>query len=127
MTKSSTRPARHDEGFTLIEILIAIVVVGILSAVAVVGISSLTSKGNNSACTASADAAKAATVVYYASNNKYPITLDLLTTGAAAPLVLPTGVTVATGAKVTAGATWTLTMNVDGTNPLTVPPTFACS
>ena len=36
---------REDKGFTLIEILIAIVLVGILSAVAVVGISNLVSKG----------------------------------------------------------------------------------
>ncbi len=36
---------QDDKGFTLIEILIAIVLVGILSAVAVVGISNLVSKG----------------------------------------------------------------------------------
>ena len=51
---------KDDKGFTLIEILIAIVLVGILSAVAVVGISNLVSKGTASACTASNDAAKAA-------------------------------------------------------------------
>ena len=39
---------QEDKGFTLIEILIAIVLVGILSAVAVVGISSLVSKGSAS-------------------------------------------------------------------------------
>ena len=50
---------QDDKGFTLIEILIAIVLVGILSAVAVVGISNLVSKGSTSACAASADAAKA--------------------------------------------------------------------
>ena len=38
---------REDKGFTLIEILIAIVLVGILSAVAVVGISNLVSKGGD--------------------------------------------------------------------------------
>jgi len=43
---------QDDKGFTLIEILIAIVLVGILSAVAVVGISNLVSKGGSSACTA---------------------------------------------------------------------------
>ena len=57
---------REDKGFTLIEILIAIVLVGILSAVAVVGISNLVSKGTASACTASKDAAKAASAVYFA-------------------------------------------------------------
>ena len=66
---------QEDEGFTLIEILIAIVLVGILSAVAVVGISSLVSKGSSSACEASMDAAKAASAVYFTSNaNAYPAT-----------------------------------------------------
>ena len=52
---------RDDRGFTLVEILIAIVLVGILSAVVVVGIGNLTSQGSSSACKASADASRAAT------------------------------------------------------------------
>ncbi len=40
---------QDEKGFTLIEILIAIVLVGILSAVAVVGISNLVSRGGTSA------------------------------------------------------------------------------
>ena len=62
----------EDRGFTLIEILIAIVLVGILSAVAVVGISNLVSKGSKSACGASADAAKAASQVYPRQQRGYP-------------------------------------------------------
>ena len=116
---------RADGGFTLVEILIAIVLVGILSAVVVVGISSLTSKGNSSACAASLDAAKAGTVVYYASNsNVYPPTIKVMvTTGA---LTLPSGVTIdATGLIASQGTNWKLTMT-PGT--LVAPlPTFLCS
>ncbi len=43
--KSQGDGRQDDKGFTLIEILIAIVLVGILSAVAVIGISNLVSKG----------------------------------------------------------------------------------
>ncbi|MGZ4762849.1 MAG: type II secretion system protein, partial [Ilumatobacteraceae bacterium] len=44
-----------DKGFTLIEILIAIVLIGILSAVAVVGISNLVGKGSSASCNATKD------------------------------------------------------------------------
>ncbi len=79
--QDATDLASRDAGFTLVEIVIAIVLVGILSAVAVVGIGSLTDKGNDSACEASLDAAKAAAVVHLASTNSYPATLTAMTTG----------------------------------------------
>jgi type IV pilus assembly protein PilA len=128
---------QKDKGFTLVEILIAIVVVGILAAVVVVGISSLTSKGNATACTASKDAAIAGSTTYYAVTGSYPATLTALTspigsgaTASPAPLVLPSNVTVVTAAgatkdMATTGATWTLTMTTAGTS--TTPPVFACS
>jgi prepilin-type N-terminal cleavage/methylation domain-containing protein len=122
---------RPDGGFTLVEILIAMVLIGILSAVVVVGISNLTSKGSSSACAASADAAKAGAIVYYSThNNTYPATLtDLVTpvtTGTTIPaaLVLPSGVTASSLAMVTSGASWTLTMTPGVAG---AAPTFACT
>jgi type IV pilus assembly protein PilA len=126
---------KDNKGFTLIEILIAIVLVGILSAVAVVGISSLVSKGSSSACGATKDASLAASAVYFASNaNTYPTTFTQLTTATAAvvgppaipaipaPLTAPAGSTVAS-TTITNG--WVLTLT-PGT--ATAPaPTFACS
>jgi type IV pilus assembly protein PilA len=70
---------RDDQGFTLIELLIAIVVVGVLTAVAIVGVASLTDQGEQAACEASVDAAKAAQAVYYANNDgTWPWDLDAL-------------------------------------------------
>ena len=129
---------RRPDGFTLIEILIAIVLVGILSAVAVVGISNLVSKGSASGCKASADAAKAASAVYFASNSRYPVSLTELTavgvTGA--PMTLPVGVTVNAVTSVgpaiptgvaaglqTVGGSWWMTMTA-GANG--AAPTFDC-
>lgn len=142
--RSQGSDGRDDKGFTLVEILIAIVLIGILSAVVVVGISNLTSKGSSSACNASADAAKAGTMVYYASNsNAYPTTLAQMTTATGsgttavpAALQLPTNVAVntvaVTGTNAAAigmqasptGGAWFLTMTA-GT--LGAAPTFACS
>lgn len=132
-----TEAGGEDRGFTLVEILIAIVLVGILSAVVVVGISNLTSKGTESACSASLDAAKAGTVVYFASNSAYPTTLTQLTTATGsvpAALTLPTGYVVNTTALTTptpaaigmraVGTNWSLTMTAGTAG---AAPTFACS
>lgn len=120
---------RRDRGFTLVEILIAIVLVGILSAVAVVGISNLVSKGTSSACSATADSAKAASAVYFASNSRYPVNfLELTTAGSSgAPLTLPSNTTpspIVASTMAVANSGWTLTMTA-GT--ATVAPTFSCS
>ncbi len=116
-----------DKGFTLIEILISIVLVGILSAVAVVGISNLVSKGSDSACTATLDASKAATAVYFASNaNTYPTTFTQLTdatVAGGAALSAPSG-TVVADTTITSGTSWTLTMT-PGTGG--AAPTFSCN
>ena len=59
--------------------LISIVVVGVLTAVAIIGVASLTDQGEQSACEASVDAAKAAQAVYYANNDgQWPSDLDAL-------------------------------------------------
>ncbi len=133
-TGSEVRTER-DRGFTLVEVVIAIVLVGILSAVVVVGVGNLTSRGNTSACQASLDAARAATSVHYASNsNTWPSTFESMTTGASPALTLPTGGSfnaaaitgppaVAIGNRYTMGG-WTLTMtpSVSG-----AAPTFVCA
>ena len=120
------RQPNRDKGFTLVEILISIVLVGVLSAVVVVGVGNLTSKGTTSACAASLDAAKAGAIVYYSTNaNAYPTTLSQMTTASPAILTLPTGVTVTAPANVAAtGNGWTLTMTAGVSGN---PPTFACT
>ena len=119
-------PEHHrDEGFTLIEILIAIVLVGILSAVAVVAISNLVDRGSDSACEASKDAAVAASAVYFASNNNtYPSNFTELTGGDSPALALASGVEVGDPpTTLRSGSNWTLTMT-PGQGP--GAPSFEC-
>ncbi len=132
-SKSQGDGRQDDKGFTLIEILIAIVLVGILSAVAVVGISNLVGKGGTSACQASADAGKAGSAVYFASNARYPADFLALTVDAAngPAMTLPTGVVASGGGAIVAGTlavksgtSWTLTMTAGTT---TVAPVFSCT
>jgi prepilin-type N-terminal cleavage/methylation domain-containing protein len=109
---------RDDRGFTLIEILIAIVLVGILSAVVVVGIGNLTSQGSTSACKASADASRAATTIHFTTTGSRPNTMTAMVTSGA--LTLPQGVTLDSTGLIATGDGWTLTMTPGD------PATFNC-
>lgn len=122
ITVKETSATKH-KGFTLIEVLIAIVVVGILAAVVIIGISSLTKEGGSAACTASADATKAAAVVYFSKNNTYPTTFDQMTSAVPSMLDLGSVTVDGTGKIATKGTQWTLTMSGGGATS----PGLACS
>lgn len=112
----------HDRGFTLVEILVAIVLVGIPSAVVVVGVGSLTSKGSAAACSSSLDAARAASTVHLTSTGAYPTTFTAMTTSGA--LSLPSTVSVDASGTAASGTGWTLTLS-PGTGGSA--PTFWCT
>jgi hypothetical protein len=105
-----------------VEILIAIVLVGVLAAVAVVGIGRLTQQTSAATCAQSEDASRIAAGSFYAGHLRYPTSfaeLTASTAGGDGALVLPGGVT--SGAATISGRGWVLTM-VPGT-----PPTFSCA
>lgn len=124
MTAETHSAPSSDRGFTLVEILVAIVVAGILAAVAIIGIASLTDKGGDSACEASKDAAKAASTVHYANTGTWPTTFTAMTSTTPKELEVPSGVTVNATTLVGQGSSWTLTLSPGSGS---VGPTFACS
>jgi prepilin-type N-terminal cleavage/methylation domain-containing protein len=103
-----THRSRAMRGFTLVEILISIVLVGILSAVAVVAVGRLTGEGNAAACSASADAARAAVDVHRTATGSEPRSFTDLTTSRS--LELPTGTRLDPTAKVLIADQWQLVM-----------------
>jgi prepilin-type N-terminal cleavage/methylation domain-containing protein len=110
-----------DGGFTLVELLITIVIIGILAAVVVLAIGGLTDSGEDSACQATADAAEAAAIAFYSDQTvgSWPDAWGDL---------VPTYMTTRSGTTVTdadtiTGNGWTITLGAGGT----AQTTFTCA
>ena len=61
-----------ERGFTLVELLVVIVILGILAAVVVFAVGGITNKGKSSACTIEVRTINTALQAFYANTNAYP-------------------------------------------------------
>lgn len=85
------RERAQEGGFTLVELLVTIVVIGVLTAVAIVGINELHTTSAKSACEVTMDSAKTASAAYYTKSNSYPQSFFDLTNPPASQPLLNTG------------------------------------
>jgi general secretion pathway protein G len=72
-----------DSGFTLIEILIVIVILGVLSAVVVFAVQDMSKESASSACQSDYKTVESAAEAYRAQEGSYPVDIAHLTIGAA--------------------------------------------
>jgi general secretion pathway protein G len=72
---------RQDKGFTLVELLIVIVILGILATVTVFAVTGITNKGKTSACAADNRTLVDAEEVYYAEHSSYGTMAELESAG----------------------------------------------
>ena len=72
-----TRRASAD-AFTLIELLIVIVILGILAAIVVFAIGGITDKGNKSACKSDRSTVEVASEAYFAQHKSYAPNMQAL-------------------------------------------------
>jgi hypothetical protein len=91
----------------------------VLTAVAIVGIAGLTDQGESAACSATADAVRAAQAVHKANSGSYPTAFNQMTATTPPELEAAGGVTV--NALTIDGDGWTITgTSGAGTAPMTM-------
>jgi type II secretion system protein G len=78
-------PARRSAGFTLVELLVVIVILGVLAGVVIFAVSGVTSKASSNACQTDVKSVENALEVWKAQNGTYP------SLGAAGQAQLTTG------------------------------------
>ena len=65
-----------QSGFTLVELLVVIVILGILAAVVVFAVGGITNSSKTSACKIEVRTVNTATQAFYAQNNRYPTAIE---------------------------------------------------
>lgn len=97
------KQSQQERGFTIVELLIVIVVIGILAAITIVAYSGITSRANNTKIQGNAANIQKVAEAYNAENGRYPATTTELEAGSASTAV-PSGLDVIVGSAGTAGA-----------------------
>lgn len=93
MSLSNIKKMKDEQGFTIVELLIVIVIIGILAAIVIVAYAGITQRANTSKAQANAVAVQKVAETINADNGSYPATIAAFTTGSVTTK-LPTGVTV---------------------------------
>lgn len=71
---------KQDKGFTLVELLIVIVILGILATVTVFAVRGITDQGKTATCDADRKTYEVAVEAYWAQNGVYPISEGAMVT-----------------------------------------------
>lgn len=108
---------RKDSGFTIVELLVVIVVIGILASITIVSYTGVTAKANLATNKSNASAVMKAADSFFAENNYYPTGANIST----GTVKVPTNFTIVTAAA--SGGTEAMKITY---NPSTAPATGYC-
>lgn len=79
MSLKQLQAKRSEQGFTIVELLIVIVIIGILAAIVIVAYTGITQRANNQKYQANADAIKTIAETINADSGSYPTGTDTTT------------------------------------------------
>jgi general secretion pathway protein G len=71
---------QNEDGFTLTELLIVIIILGVLAGIVVFAVNGITDRGEKSACKADVKTVQVASEAYYANNTGWAADMDALVT-----------------------------------------------
>ncbi len=86
MSGGATEARRTAPGFTLVEVLIVIVILGILAGIVAFAVGNMTSNAKDTGCSAEKTTLSTALEEYKAQTGSYPADMTALTTGSGALL-----------------------------------------
>lgn len=92
----------NKKGFSLVELMIVVVIMGILIAIAIPMYGRITQNSKNKTCASNIDTIEKAASVYFAENGKAPESIDVLEFDGGAP-VCPWAEDIVPGYSVTPG------------------------
>jgi prepilin-type N-terminal cleavage/methylation domain-containing protein len=112
MILNNIKARQKDGGFTIVELLVVIVVIGILAAITIVSYSGITARATTQSNKSNASSIASAAMVVYANTGAYPVPTATSSTNYtalnASDAKMPTGLLINNGVGPTTGANTTL-------------------